>query len=160
MQGYTGMAKIQTSHKLSTQQEEYQVTSGPYVFFRMIRDAVGFRLMTATAGDERSAFRAYADQETLINATAKVLTERRMEWVTKEDRCRRPYIETNVDLDKEALVHLSTRILDRLGFVDISVLARREMKQIYAELAISDSDDDLYLSDGVSITADGRMLDL
>lgn len=153
------MAIIQKSNKLSSQQEEYRICSDPYVFYRLISDANGFRIMTATASEDTGEYRAYGDQEALISATVQVLADREMAFATKKDHAERPYIESSVYPDKEDLLHLTATILDRLGFEDISVLALREMKAIYDEFAIDDSGDDTYLSDGMWMTSDGRMIE-
>jgi len=115
--------------------------------------------MTATASEDTGEFRAYEDQGSLIGATAQVLGDREMEFVTKNDHAGRPYIETSVYPDSEDLRHLASTILDRMGFEDISVLAIREMKAIYEEFAIDDSGEDTYLSDGMWMTSDGRLIE-
>lgn len=153
------MAKIHKSNKLSLRQEEYRICSEPYVFYRLISDAKGVRLMTATASEDTGEYRAYENQGALINVTAQVLAEREMEFVTKKDHADRPYIETSVYPDSEDLLHFASTILDRMGFEDISVLALREMKAIYEEFAIDDTDEDTYLSDGMSLTSDGRLIE-
>jgi len=153
------MAIIQKSNKLSLRQEEYRICSDPYVFYRLISDANGFRIMTATASEDTGEYRAYEDQEALISATAQVLADREMAFVPKKDHAERPYIETSVYPDSEDLLHLASTILDRMGFEDISVLALREMKAIYEEFAIDDAGEDTYLSDGTWMTSDGRLIE-
>lgn len=153
------MARIQKSNKLSLQQEEYRICSEPYVFYRLISDSSGVRLMTATASEDTGEYRAYEDQGALISSTAQVLADREMEFVTKRDHAERPYIETSVYPDSEDLLHIASTILDRIGFEDISVLALREMKAIYNEFAIDDSGEDTYLSDGMWMTSDGRLIE-
>ncbi|KUJ85983.1 hypothetical protein AVO45_03150 [Ruegeria marisrubri] len=153
------MAIIQRSTKLSLRQEEYRICSEPYVFYRLISDANGVRLMTATASEDTGDYRAYEDQGALISATAQVLSDREMDFVTKRDHANRPYIETSVYPDSEDLLHLASTILNRIGFEDISVLALREMMAIYNEFAIDDSGEDTYLSDGMWMTSDGRLIE-
>ena len=153
------MAIIQKSTKLSLQQEEYRICSEPYVFYRLISDANGVRLMTATASEDTGDYRAYEDQGALISATAQVLSLREMDFVTKRDHANRPYIETSVYPDSEDLLNLASTILNRIGFEDISVLALREMMAIYNEFAIDDSGEDTYFSDGMWMTSDGRLIE-
>jgi hypothetical protein len=153
------MAIIQKSNKLSLRQEEYRICSDPYVFYRLISDANGFRIMTATASEDTGEYRAYEDQKALISATAQVLADREMAFAPKKDHAERPYIETSVYPDSEDLLHLASTILDRMGFEDISVLALREMKAIYEEFAIDDAGEDTYLSDGTWMTSDGRLIE-
>ena len=153
------MVKIEPSKKLSSEQEEYRICSKPYIFYRMIVDQNGVRLMTATASEDTGEYRVYEDQKSLIAATSKIFVDFGMEFTTKEDHAGRPYVETTANSDKEHLHHIATTALDRIGFKDVSVLALQEMKALYDEFSISDSGEDTYLSDGMWITSDGRMVE-
>lgn len=153
------MAFIQQSDKLSSHQEEYRICSKPYVFLRLISDRDGFRLMTATASEDGAQYRAYDDQEALVRVAAAVFAERDLEPAEKQDHKGRPYIETRVSPDDRDLKTIANIVLNRLGFEDNQVLAHREMKAIYDEFAIDDSGEDTYLSDGVWITSDGRLIE-
>ena len=115
--------------------------------------------MTATASEDTGRFRAYADQTSLISATEIVLSSRDMNIVPKMDHAGRPYVETAVYSDEEDLLHLAATVLDQIGFKDVSVLALREMKGIYREFSNDDSGEDTYLSDGMWVTADGRLIE-
>lgn len=153
------MPIIESSNKLSSEQEEYRICSKPYVFYRVIVARNGVRLMTATASEDAGEYRAFKNQEVLLAATAQVFGDFEMEIVTKEDHAGRPYIETQVSPDKQHLIHVATTALERMGFEDVSVLALREMKALHAEFAIDDSGEDTYLSDGMWVTADGKLVE-
>ena len=153
------MAIIEKSKKLSSEQEEYRICSKPYIFYRVIVDQNGVRLMTATASEDTGEYRAYKDLKSLISATSQVFDDFGMEIIPKEDHAGRPYIETTVYPDKEHLLHIATTALDRIGFEDVSVIALREMKTLYDEFSISDNGEDTYLSDGMWVTPDGRMIE-
>ena len=153
------MPRIERSKKLSMTQEEYCICSKPYVFYRLISDHSGFRLMTATASEDTSRFCVYEDQTSLISATETVLSSRGMNIVAKTDHAGRPYVETAVYSDTEDLLHLAATVLEQIGFEDVSVLALREMKAIYREFSVDDSGDDTYLSDRMWATADGRLIE-
>lgn len=153
------MAIIQTSNKLSLRQEEYRICSKPYVFFRLISDRDGVRLMTATAAEDAGEYRAFENQASLISATSRAFEGRNLSYATKKDQMGRAYIETSVYPDKDDLLHLAATVLDQIGFEDISVLALREMRAIYDEFSVDDSGEDTYLSDGMWITSDGRLIE-
>ncbi|WP_299912150.1 hypothetical protein [uncultured Paracoccus sp.] len=153
------MARIERSTKLSLTQDEYRICSEPYVFYRLISDGNGFRLMSATASEDIGRFRAFEDQPSLISVTAQVFSDRGLDIVTKEDHAGRSYVETLIYPSEEDLLHLAATVLDRIGFEDISVLALREMKAIYDEFSSDESGEDTYLSDGMWITSDGRLVE-
>ncbi|WP_428544049.1 hypothetical protein [Profundibacter sp.] len=96
------MAIIEKSKKLSSEQEEYRICSKPYIFYRVIVDQNGVRLMTATASEDTGEYRAYKDLKSLISATSQVFEDFGMEIIPKEDHAGRPYIETTVYPDCES----------------------------------------------------------
>ena len=153
------MPIIEPSKKLSMIQEEYRICSAPYVFYRVIVDRNGVRLMTATASEDTREYRAFGNQELLISVTKQVFTDFDMQIGTKEDHAGRAYVQTAVFPERDHLIHIATLALDRIGFADISVLALREMKAIYEELAIDESGDDAYFGDGMWTTSDGRLIE-
>ena len=57
------------------------------------------------------------------------------------------------------MIHVATTALDRMGFVNVAVLALREIKVLHEEFAIDDGGDDVYLSDGMWVTTDGRVVE-
>lgn len=153
------MPKIEPSNKLSPDQEEYRICSEPYVFYRIIVDGRGGRLMTATAGEDIGPYRAYDDQSLLITTTAQVFGDFDMTIATKTDHAARSYIETPVTLDKTHLIHIATTALHRIGFVDVEVLSLRDLLALHDEFAADDSGEDTYLSDGMWVTSDGRLVE-
>jgi len=153
------MPIIEPSKKLSMTQEEYRICSAPYVFYRVIVDRNGVRLMTATASEDTKEYRAFGNQELLISVTKQVFTDFDMQIGNKEDHAGRAYVQTAVFPERAHLIHIATLALDRIGFADISVLALREMKAIYEELAIDESGDDAYFGDGMWTTSDGRLIE-
>jgi len=156
------MPDIEPSRKLSADQDEYRICSKPYVFFRLIFDKRGARLMTATASEDCGAYRAFEDQKALIAATARVLEDAGLHPALKEDHAQRTYIETPIPLDRvdrEELVHLASSVLLTLGITDIKVLALADMLALHEEFSVSDNDDAVYLSDGMWITADGKIVE-
>ncbi|RDD72136.1 hypothetical protein DVR11_07210 [Paracoccus versutus] len=115
--------------------------------------------MTATAAEDTGEYRAFENQASLISATSRAFEDRNLNYATKKDQMGRAYIETSVYPDKDDLLHLAATVLDQIGFEDISVLALREMKAIYDEFSVDDSGEDTYLSDGMWITSDGRLIE-
>ncbi|SIT52777.1 conserved hypothetical protein [Mesorhizobium prunaredense] len=153
------MPIIEPSNKLSRTQKEYRICSNPYVFYRIIVDQYGARLMTATASEDAGGYRAFENQKFLISSTVQVFGDFDMEIVTKEDHAGRLYVETPVFLDAQHLIHIATTALDRMGFEDVAVLALRDMKALYEEFVIDDSGEDTYLSDGMWVRSDGRLIE-
>lgn len=153
------MPIIEPSNKLSLTQEEYRICSASHVFYRVIVDRNGVRLMTATASEDSGEYRSFKDQELLISSTMEVFDKFDVEFEVKEDRAGRKYVETPVFPDAKHLIHIATSVLDRIGFEDVSVLALREMIDIYKEFAIDDGGEDVYLSDGMWVTSDGRPIE-
>lgn len=118
--------------------------------------------MTATASEDCGDYRAFEDQKALTAATARVLKDSGLHSALKEDHAQRPYIETPIPLDRvdrEELVHLASTVLLTLGITDIQVLALAEMLALFDEFSASDNDEAVYLSDGMWITADGRIVE-
>ncbi len=151
------MPIIESSCKLSLEQEEYRICSKPYVFFRLIAGVHSLRLMTATASEDTGEYKAFEDQKALIAVTAQVFHESNVNIVWKTDRLSRQYVEARMPLDAERLIQFATTALDRLGFMDVSVISLREMRALHEEFSAND-DGDAYLSDGISVSADGRLV--
>lgn len=151
------MAIIVRSSKLSSDQEEQCVHSKGFVFFRIVAEGDLLKVMTATAAEDTGELRPFHDQQALLAATRSVLSERGEEWSEKEDWRGRPYVEAEFPTGADVL-HIAHTVLLSLGFEDIGVLALREMKEIYSEFAIEDGED-TYLSDGMWMTPDGRIVE-
>ncbi len=118
--------------------------------------------MTATASENCGGYRAFEDQKTLTAATAIVLEDAGLHPTLKEDHAQRSYIETPIPLDRvdrEELVHLASTVLLTLGITDVQVLALAEMLALYDEFSVSENDEAVYLSDGMWITTDGKIVE-
>lgn len=151
------MAIIKRSNKLSSDQEEQCVHSKGFVFFRIVAEGDLLKVMTATAAEDTGELRPFHDQQRFLAATRSVLSERDEEWSEKEDWKGRPYVEAAFPAGADVL-HMVHTVLLSLGFEDIGVSALRELKEIYNEFAIEDGED-TYLSDGMWMTPDGRMVE-
>lgn len=152
------MAVIRASNKLSSNQSEYAISSRSYVFFRVITDQNGTRLMTATAAEDSGSDRVYEDQKALITATVRTLEKYEFQWASKVDHVGRAYIETSVYPDYDDIVHIANVALEDMGFDDISIQAIQDIRRIYEEFSIDESGEDTYLSDGMWVTSDGRIV--
>lgn len=113
--------------------------------------------MTATAAEDTGVLHPFPDQTRLMAGARSVLLDRGQHWSEKADRVGRPYVETSFDGNSDVL-HVANTVLLSLGFDDFEVSCLREMKAIYDEFAVDDSGEDTYLSDGMSTTADGRLV--
>jgi len=152
------MPIIEKSNKLSKTQEEYRICSKPFVFFRLIGHTDNFRLMTATASEDSGEYQVFHDQQGLLKSTLSVFSDFDMASVMKEDHAGRLYAETNVLDNSQDLIHIATTVLNRLGFEDIQVIALQEVEALHDEFAADDDSEEAYLSDGVSATKDGRLV--
>lgn len=151
------MAKIKRSSKLSSDEDEQCVYSGSFVFFRIVAEGDQFKFMTATACEDTGEFRPFHDQHRLIAATMSVLLELGKEWVNKDDWAGRPYVEVRFAAGDDVL-HIVHAVLLSLGFDDFDVSLLREMRALHEEFAVDDTSEDAYLSDGMWVTADGRLV--
>ncbi len=132
--------------------------SGGFVFFRVIAEGGTFKSMTATAAEDTGELRPFHDQSRLLAATRSVLLDQGKQWDGKVDRAGRLYVEASFERAADVL-HVANTVLMSLGFDDLEVSCPREMKGIYDEFAIDGSGEDIYLSDGMWMTADGRRVD-
>lgn len=148
------MPKVRNSTKLATDQQHI-ISSQAVVFFRVTLETDGYKLMTATADEDTGKLKAYEAQERLMSSTLSVLTDLDCKCVLKEDHAGRPYIEARGFPELFDIKTVATRVLDLLGFDDIAVIALQEMRTIYDELSIDESDEDVYLSDRVWVTKNG-----
>lgn len=151
------MPMVQNSTKLATDQQHI-ISSQNIVFFRVTLEADGYKMMTATAGEDTGKLKAYAPQDLLTSSTLSVLGDLDWNIGQKKDHAERPYIEARGFSELLDIKTVATRILASLGFDDIAVTALQEMKAIYDELSIDDSGEDVYLGDGVYVTKNGDVL--
>ena len=151
------MPIVQNSTKLSTQSNQYIICSESFVFFRVVLENDGFKFMTATASEDAGNFKAYDSQDRLIYSTIATLNDLDWEYLQKQDHTERRYIEARGLSAVADIETIAVRVLDTLDFKDIAVLARQEMRDIYDEFSINDSGEDVYLSDGMSISKNGDL---
>lgn len=151
------MPIVQNSTKFATEQQ-YIVFSQSVVFFRVTFETDGYKMMTATAGEDTVGLRAYDVQDRLMSSTLSVLGDIDCKSVQKEDHAERPYIEARGFSELLDIKTVATRVLDSLGFDDIGVRGLQEMRAIYDELSIDGSGEDVYLSDGIWVTSNGDLI--
>lgn len=151
------MPMVQNSTKLATGQQHI-ISSQNIVFFRVTLEADGYKMMTATAGEDDGKLKAYMPQNLLISSALSVLGDLDWNISQRADHAERPYIEARGFSELLDIKTVATRVLASLGFDDIAVTALQEMKAIYDELSIDDSGEDVYLGDGVYVTKNGDVL--
>ena len=111
--------------------------------------------MTATADEDSGDLKAYQDQPALIQQTVEILAEQGLSISHEADRQGRAFVRSILIGDEKHIVAL---ILDRLGIDDdIWVLALQEKREMHAELCIDD-EEPIYISDGMNLTPDGRLV--
>ena len=153
------MATIESSSKLCAKQDEYCICSKCIVFFRVVDEGSHLRVMTATASEDSGTFHPFCDQQQLIEATRTVFYQFDIAIVEKRDHAGKPYVEAKISTSVKHVEHITNTVLLRLGVKDIATRALSELKALYEELAIDDTGGDAYLEGGVSLTADGRLVE-
>lgn len=149
------MAFVQKSSKLETERLQYIVCSQSTVFFRVVAENNGYKFMTATAPENDGSFNPYTKPNRLISSTRVALNDVGYPFDNKEDHKGRSYLEARGFSELSTIESIVSNALGALGFKDISYLAREEMREIYGNLAIDDSGDDVYMNDGVYLSKDG-----
>lgn len=151
-------------------EEGYIVFRGNEVFLRLVGGPRDFHLMTATAGEDNRKMVACRDQRRLQEAANATAQELGFPTLKKEDRLGRPYIMfySFQLLDKagstrlqaaEVLESVSLTFFKHFDGLNSPNDDGSELRDIYDELAPDDSGADIYLSDGVWLSASGSLHD-
>lgn len=152
------MPDIKHSGKFHTGTEQRYVYSDNVVFMRLVLESDGWKVMTATAGEDRSPIRAYEDQGSLVCAAVATFEERGLGVTPMLDLFGRPYVEVRGLAALNDAHHLATHVLHRLGIVDFDVVELRHLLDLHDDLAVEEGED-AYLSDGMWMTSDGRLVE-
>jgi hypothetical protein len=161
------MTMISRSNKFDGNQIQSCVLAGGYVILRAIYRQQDLVVMTATAREtapEQSAC-PYPDQATLI-ATAELIFEAVGGDVTnRQDRRGRPYVQTIFPDPWTTLPNLAKQIAAALHLNDVQIVSNdgsdNALVDLWHDLAQDPLDDHelVYLSDGVYVRKDGRLIE-
>jgi len=150
------MTYISHSEKLQTQEEQYIIFADKFVFFRIIKQGDDFKVMTATASENSQPLCAYEKLDLLISTTISIFGGAKRSYQSKRDRNNIRYVEFLGFREVTEIEVLAKKVIEKLGFDPVNV-AMMEMKELYDNFAIDDSGEDVYLSDGMWLSADGKL---
>ena len=154
------MAIIKNSNKFGGAAHETSITAGGYLILRSVLRQQERAVMTATAAeDEPDAKPIYPDQEALFNAANRVFHEIGGHVTYKADVKGRHYIETSFRDSWNTVSQVAHQVAELLGLGDV-IIGDRIMADYWHEHVQDEHDEDelVYLSDGMSVTKDGRLV--
>ena len=89
------------------------VRSASFVFFRIFENSDrSFKIMTATAGEDRGGFNKFPKQQILIEATKHIVAELGGSVGAKIDRSERDYVEFSGKGSREEITEFLDHILN------------------------------------------------
>lgn len=149
-------------------QESHIITRGKTSYLRIVGNYPSYSLMTATASEDDRSFYVCGDKIKLVASAIQLGSELNIPPSFEKDRSGRNFIRIcavnfNPDAEQEDLDELRDVLERFFEIFDASNPSRpealEEMQEIYASLAPDDSNDDVYLSDGVWLSSDGCLHD-
>ncbi|MFL9896257.1 hypothetical protein [Paraburkholderia sp. RL17-381-BIF-C] len=153
--------KVLPSEKtgISSREKAVVVCDG-ILYLRILGSAHNYELMTATAS-EHIGFPVVCNEQTrLIAAANQLRTDHGGNPAFFEDRAGRKYVKickADTILEFEPVIAEFFEIYDRCEVSGDN--GKDEMREVYEAISPSDSDEDLYLSDGLWLSSDGLMSD-
>jgi hypothetical protein len=148
------------------------VVRGGEIFLRLVGGGGSYSLMTATAGEDKGSLRACANQHALRQAARRTASDFKVEPHEDKDSAGREFvricgftIDGPAEESRQQTLREVYEVCDTLfkNFDHECDEAGGEdsgLKAIYDVLAIDDSGDAVYLSDGVWLGSDGSLSDL
>jgi len=161
--------KILESHKHGfANKEKYIVTRGGTIYLRIVGNEPIYDLITATASEDDKSYVVCRDKIRLISSALKFGSSINTPPSYKEDTYGRQYIYVcTIDLSSEnrnedlkkvyAGLEQFFQIYDTCDPASHEVVT--DMQDIYSILAHGNSNEDVYLSDGVWLSSDGKLHD-
>lgn len=161
--------KIEPSNKRGFgDQESWIVTRGRTSYLRIIGEYPSYSVMTATASEDDKSYIVCSDKIKLTSSALQLGTALNIPPSREADRSGRAFIricqiafvpDRRADDLDEIFAFLETffKIYDSCS--PNSSAAMDEMREIYSALSHSSSNEDVYLSDGVWLSSDGRLYD-
>ncbi|WP_429192958.1 hypothetical protein [Aeromonas salmonicida] len=149
--------------------ESYVVVRGKTSFLRILGCEPEWELMTATASEDHGRIRVCSDQRRLVESALRLGAELKTEPKVEKDWMQREYVKIcgirqDPEQDDAGFNRELHDLFDKFfAYYDIyqSQDCREpdEMRELYDALAIDDQGGDVYLSDGVWLSADGSLHD-
>lgn len=145
--------------------ESYIVTRGRTSFLRVVGEHPSYDLMTATASEDGNDFIVCNDKVKLLSAALQLASEVGVPPVPRKDRSGREFLYIcSIHLVKpDSLSEVHAALGKFFKFFDAVApnpgVEQDEMRQLYSDLAVDDSLNDVYLSDGIWLSSDGSLHD-
>ena len=149
-------------------QESHIVTRGRTSYLRIIGNDPDYRLMTATADEDDRSFRVCSEKIKLVASAIKLRTNYSAASPIQTDSSGRRFIlicaakfdpKTQIEDLRElrGVIDEFFSIFDTINPAEPETVG--EMKELYSIMSVDDSNDDVYLSDGVWLGSDGSLSD-
>ena len=161
--------KIEKSYKRGFGgQESYIVTRGMTSYLRLVGHELTYSLMTATTSEDDKSYIVCSDKVKLISAALQFSAELGIPPSLDKDSSCRDFIHIctiNLSQGKQqegveevyAILENFFEIYDTCDPTSQEVV--RDMQEIYTAIANDNSNEDIYLSDGVWLSLDGQLHD-
>jgi len=149
-------------------QESHIVTRRRTSYLRIVGRDPEYRLMTATADEDDKSFRVCVERSKLVASAIKLRSNYSATSAIQTDSAGRRFILIATPKfhpqTQEADLHELRGVIDEFFriFDTINLAAPEttdEMKELYSVMSVDDSNDDVYLSDGVWLGSDGSLSD-
>ena len=149
-------------------QESFIVTRGKTSYLRIVGNDPHYSLMTATASEDDKSYYVCRNKINLISSALQLGTWLNIPPSHETDSWGRKFIrictiEFTPGQEKENLEEFREVIEHFFQIYDTCDPGREDimndMQEIYASLSHDDSSDDVYLSDGVWLSSDGKLHD-
>lgn len=148
--------------------ESYIVTRGRTSYLRLVGNDPSYSLMTATASEDDKSYYVCRNRIKLISSALQLGMRLNCPPSHMVDSSGRKFIHIcllkfTAGKEDEDLAELRVIIEQFFQIYDTcdpgSDDVLHDMQEIYSSLSTDDSEDDVYLSDGVWLSSDGKLLD-
>ncbi len=144
--------------------EHFIVVREGIVYLRILGEEQDYRVMTATAGEDGDKILPAKDQLGLIKAAVNVAIEMKLKPQFRNDNFDRAYVEVGScqylsDAYRTAEMLFQQLDDDLAADAEVRNDPNNSQQALYSALASDESGSDVYLSDGVWLSSDGRLTD-
>jgi hypothetical protein len=157
------MTIISRSGKFEGNQFQSCVVAGGFLILRSILRKQDRAVMTATAGETKSmgSVHPFPDQAALIAAAEEIFHAVGGHVTKRKDRSGRPYVQTVFPDAWATLPNVAEQIASKLNLNLVEIVDDEFVARYWQENAQDPLNDDelVYLSDGVYVTKDGRLIE-
>lgn len=154
------MFDIKKSNKSYIQSNEhFIVVRDQFVFLRIVGKEGCYHIITATADEDNAAIRAYPHQQTLNDSALKLSERLGVRPTVKYDYHNRSYVEI-AKCEYISDAYRAAELLFKIIPESTENHPDNSLENLYQELSIDDSGEDVYLSDGVWLSSDGTLRDV